>query len=194
MGYSGNHTPPGKAGQQPVPSVACRTERSGPRSVHREYVGRVIEPRKPFLRGSRRRLTSGRQHFKAAMTWQRSPPGSKSRACRQRIPQELGRPCHFRRQQRGWGSHEPKNPGPEMECRHSWEIRRIGTRVVPPNEGNEARRDGWQGVGAARSSDEGGEPIRGTRRSQGAAGTRNRWRERWRERRFSAPSQRNNNG
>ena len=194
MGYSGNHTPPGKAGQQPVPSVACRTERSGPRSVHREYVGRVTEPRKPLHRGSRRRLTSGRQHFKAAMTWPRSPPGSKSRACRHRILQELGSPCHFRRQQRGWGSHEPNNPGPGMECRHSRERRIMGTRAVPPNEGNEARRDGWQGVGATRSSCEGGEPIRGIHWSQGVAGTRNRWRERCRGIQAPPASLRNNNG
>ena len=36
-------------------------------------------------------------------------------------------------------------------------------RVVSPNEGNEVRREGRTGVGASRSTDESGEPFRGTR-------------------------------
>jgi hypothetical protein len=42
------------------------------------------------------------------------------------------------------------------------------------------KREGRREVGGARSSDEGGEPTRGTRRSEGAPGTRNRTRERCR--------------
>jgi hypothetical protein len=52
-------------------------------------------------------------------------------------------------------------------------------RVVPPSEGNEARRDGRREVGAPHGTEEAGEP-RGTLWRDGGAGTRNRWRERWR--------------
>ena len=45
-------------------------------------------------------------------------------------------------------------------------------RVVPSAETTRGRRDGRQGVGAAHSSREGGEPFRGTRWSQGAARSR----------------------
>ena len=51
--------------------------------------------------------------------------------------------------------------------------------MVPPSEGNEARREGRQGVGAPHSTDEAGEPARGTPWREGGAGSWNRWRERW---------------
>ena len=53
-------------------------------------------------------------------------------------------------------------------------------RLVPPSEGNEARREGRQDVGALRSTDDAGEPTRGTLRREGRAGQRNRWRARCR--------------
>jgi len=49
---------------------------------------------------------------------------------------------------------------------------------VPPSEGNEARRDGRREVAAPHRTDEAGEPTQGTRRREGGAGERNRWRER----------------
>lgn len=57
-----------------------------------------------------------------------------------------------------------------MEGCRSVQERTIEHAMVLPNEGNEARQEEWQGVGAARSSREGGEPIRGTHWSEGAAG------------------------
>ena len=42
--------------------------------------------------------------------------------------------------------------------------------TVPPSEGNEARREGRQGVGAPHSTAEAGEPTRGTRWREGEAG------------------------
>ncbi len=53
-------------------------------------------------------------------------------------------------------------------------------RLVPLSEGNEATREGRLDVGALRSTDEAGEPTRGTLRREGRAGQRNRWRARCR--------------
>ena len=111
-GYSGNDTPPGKAGQQPVPSVACRTEQSEPRSVHRECAGRVIEPRKSFHRRSRRRLTSGRQHFKAAMTWQRSPTGVQEQGMQTEDPPGTWETLTFPLSEQWLGKPRTKQPRP----------------------------------------------------------------------------------
>ncbi len=54
-----------------------------------------------------------------------------------------------------------------------------GTVVVPPSEGNEARRDEWREVGALHSTCEFGEPVpRGPGGGKAAPGAWNRWRER----------------
>jgi len=50
--------------------------------------------------------------------------------------------------------------------------------VIPRNEGNEVKRDERRGVGALHSTDEAGEPARGTPWRKGRAGRENRWRER----------------
>jgi hypothetical protein len=60
---------------------------------------------------------------------------------------------------------------PERPCG----LRRSGTRQQGRTEATE---EGQQGVGARRSTDEAGEPTRGTRWREGRAGTRNRWKER----------------
>src|SRR4051794_18850648 len=41
--------------------------------------------------------------------------------------------------------------------------------VVSPSEGNEVRREGRTGVGAPHTTEEAGEPFRGTRRREGGA-------------------------
>jgi len=70
-----------------------------------------------------------------------------------------------------------------------------GTRtMVSPNEGDEVRRDGRQGVGASHSSEEVGELDRRTPRSQGDAVSNDRWRETWRVHRNPWTCPRNNNG
>ena len=45
----------------------------------------------------------------------------------------------------------------EAPCRAAHRSERTGTHVVPPNEGNEVRRDGRQGFGASHSTVEAGE-------------------------------------
>lgn len=67
-------------------------------------------------------------------------------------------------------------------------------RVVSRSEGNEAKRDGRQEVGAPNMTDEAGEPTQGTPRRKGGAGLWNRRRERPWERRVPQASQRNCNG
>ena len=67
-------------------------------------------------------------------------------------------------------------------------------RLVPPSEGNEARRKGRQEVGALHCTCEAGEPSRGTRRRERGAGQRNRWRERCRGNRAPSASPRNCSG
>ena len=66
--------------------------------------------------------------------------------------------------------------------------------MVSPNEGNEVRREGRQGVGASHSNDEAGELDRGTPRSEGDAVSTDRWRETWRVHRNPWTCPRNNNG
>ena len=115
------------------------------RSVHRECAGRVIEPRNRG-RGSRRCSTSGRHHPGARRHHTRVPPGSESGAC-----MHWGSPGTWETL-----SSPPRNPnggagdstGPCLAAlgRASGRISRRS--AVSEGEGNEARGDGWQGVGA----------------------------------------------
>jgi len=81
-------------------------------------------------------------------------PGSQSRACTRRIPQEPGRPRSL----------HAKRPAADRYP-NSAQARRVprtcmvsGRSVVPLTEGNEATREGYRGVGASRSTEETGEP------------------------------------
>ena len=66
-----------------------------------------------------------------------------------------------------------------------------GAAAVPRSEGNEATREGWQEVGVLYSTNEAGEPTRGTPWREGGTGTRERSGERWRRHRAPQPYQRN---
>jgi hypothetical protein len=82
---------PARQGWQPVGTECCVDEgRPRPRSVHRERVGRVIEPRKVSYCGSRRSANHGRQHRCAAKPGTAVPPGSESGACTQGSTRNLG--------------------------------------------------------------------------------------------------------
>jgi hypothetical protein len=57
-------------------------------------------------------------------------------------------------------------PGDQLQARgrrirRPWE-RNADATGIPPSEGNEVRRDGWRGFGASHSTDDAGEPTRGT--------------------------------
>ena len=66
-----------------------------------------------------------------------------------------------------------------------------GVAAVPPSEGNEVTRKGRQEVGVLYSTEEAGEPTRGTPWREEGTGTRERSGERWRRHRAPEPYQRN---
>jgi hypothetical protein len=84
-----------------------------------------------------------------------------------RVPQEPGRPNRLHRNVR-LGDRNNNPPEPPVARRDRREQTTAHT-VVSPSEGNEARRKGRLGVGASHSTDEAGEPFRGTRRREGDA-------------------------
>ena len=84
-----------------------------------------------------------------------------------RVPQEPGRPDRLHRNPR-LGNRVTNSPMPTIARRDRWEQTTTRT-VVSPSEGNEARRDGRRGVGASHSTDEAGEPLRGTPWREGDA-------------------------
>jgi hypothetical protein len=102
-------------------------------------------------------------------------------------PQRLGATAH-----RGLrAGHEHAGPPGTWETRAS----PPSTMAVPLSEGTTgAKRDGRSGVGAPHCTEEAGTAARATLRRDGGAGSRNRWRERWRRVRAPKLSQRNLNG
>src|SRR5258708_3946281 len=75
------------------------------------------------------------------------PPGSENRARSRRSPRNLGGPSIFSAMTRR------EVPGDQLQARGR-RIRRPRERNtdatgIPPSEGDEARRDGWWGVGAS---------------------------------------------
>ena len=102
----------------------------------------------------------------------RSRRGRRTGRMVKRVPQERGRLWQLLEEDR-IGATGTANSG--VTRRHGvW--RRTGTKLrrskVSPNEGNEVRRNGCQGVAASHSTDEPGEPSRGTLRREGGATSR----------------------
>src|SRR5918995_1669242 len=98
----------------------------------------------------------------------RDPAGVGEQDTFTRVPQEPGRPRRLH------GTSRLEIPGHQLRAcggrpRRPRE-RNAGATVVPPSEGNEARRDGRQGVGAPRTTWDAGEPTRGTPSREGGAG------------------------
>src|SRR3954452_2283160 len=84
------------------------------------------------------------------------------------FPRNLGGPVIFPADSRR------EVPGDQLQARDRrirWpRERNSGAAGIPPSEGNEARRDGRRGFGASHSTDEAGEPTRGTPRREGGDG------------------------
>jgi hypothetical protein len=79
------------------------------------------------------------------MAWRpRSYRGPRTGHRDTRVAQEPGRPCHSHRQFR-LGNRNINSPEPTAVRLDRWEQNQA-LRVVSPSEGNEARRDGRQGV------------------------------------------------
>jgi hypothetical protein len=95
-----------------------------------------------------------------------------------RFIQEPGRPERFHGS-RPVGDTGIISPGSERGARPGSGSESKTRSMVPPSEGNEARREERWGFGASHSTAEAGEPTQGTLWREGDAGTRNRRRERW---------------
>src|SRR3712207_104160 len=112
-------------------------------------------------------MTEGRV---TALQWPgvRDPAGVREQDTFTRVPQEPGRPRRLH------GKSRPELPGHQLQARgrrtRRPRERKPGATVVPPSEGNEARRNGRQGVGAPHTTDDAGEPTRGTPSREGGAG------------------------
>jgi len=61
------------------------------------------------------------------------------------VPQERGRSCHLRLNERPWESRS-QSPGPGIGVGSRGKYEMQAQWAVPPSEGNEVRRDGWQEV------------------------------------------------
>lgn len=186
--------PPGK-GWRPAGTECCVVRgRPRLRSVHRECAGRTSS----FEIVANLRGPTPCKSWKAAPKRRDAPPGAEA------SPESENAACAH------WGSpgtwevltspatSRTGHPVSVSRPVGPWRSTSMGAkkraRPVPPSEGNEARREGRQDVGAPRSTREAGEPTRGTRWREGGAGQRNRWRERCRGLGAPPASQRNCNG
>ena len=138
--------------------------RPPPRSVDSQIKRRVIEPRN-FLVVSPR-LGQSRGPRQAAYTWSHtSLPGhagvGEQGEWSRGILWELGRPCRLHRAGRTEIPAHQLRFDPRSRDRGRWGRTTVAA-VVSPSEGNEARRDGRQGVAVPHSTVEAGEPTRGT--------------------------------
>src|SRR3954465_8670424 len=153
-----------------------------------------MEPRNEETRGSRRCHSNARPRRGAAIGLASAvPPGSENRARSPRGSPGTWEAPPSSRQTPG-GRYRVTNSRPMADASggHGSETRmRPGYR---PREGNEARRDGWRGVGASNSTFEAGEPTLGTPWREGGAGPGDRRRDRCRGHRAPTPSQQDDSG
>src|SRR3954453_17835916 len=105
----------------------------------------------------------------------RDPAGVEEQGTLTGVPQEPGRPLRLLGKSRR--EHRVTNSRPVAGCTRRPRERTAGATGIPPNEGNEVRREGGRGFGASNSTYEAGEPPRGTPRREGGAGPRGRRRE-----------------
>ena len=121
-------------------------------------MGRVIEPRKHLVVGADAIRASEGSTQRSQWPDQRVPPGSMSRARTQGFPRNLGDPAVSADNMSGEGNHikrtQARRGVPLPKGANTWH------GAVPHTEGNEGTREDRPEVGAARSSDESGEPGR----------------------------------
>ena len=161
------------------------------RSVDSEWAGRVIEPRNLWgIAGVDVVQMAEDNTESAAVAERKGPAGVEEQGtCILGFSRNLGGPV-VSVSESGLGI--PVNnsrPAAVASCGCGNEAQ--GAATVPWREGNGATRKGRQEGGVLRSTDEVGEPARGTLRREGSTGTRARSGERWRRHRAPEPYQRN---
>jgi hypothetical protein len=155
------------------------------RSVHRER-----EAMRWSLERKSRPSLRGPESLESSTVWigdddvdvssckrRRSRRGQRASAHAHGGTRKPGRPRRLHRER---GRDEPLITSRRCERVRDCSERTHVPTVIPRNEGNEVTREGRRGVGAPHSTDEAGEPTRGTpwREGKQGAGRENRWRER----------------
>ena len=167
----GGTIPPSKAGQRLEASLASGRATQG-RSVDSELAGRLLSPETKVIVVADAVLgAEGSTEASNGLT-PRHHRGRRTRHVGNEAPLEPGRPCRSPSRERD----SAKIPAQERYCQA---------------KDNEARQEKRQGVGAPHSTEEAGEPTRGTPWREGGAGSRNFRRERWSRPQARQPSQRN---
>ena len=189
---SRRETCPAQASDQPVSSVAWNEGDLGCEAYTESVQAMVVQPRNHCSVVRADTVPFGRRrHRRAEFARRRDLTGVRERGMHTRVPQEPGRSRRLQRKNRSGSRANLSRPrGAALRVSRSEEA---SARVVPPSEGNEARREGRREVGAPRSTREAREP-KGTSWREGGAGSRNCWRERWRGNQAPRPSQRNCSG
>ncbi len=123
-------------------------------------------------RGSRRRPNGGRQHRSAAVAERRGPAGVGEHGTLIVGPAGTWEVLLPPSMNRFGDSGENPWPAGGASCVCGSEAQGA---AVPRSEGNEAAREGRQEVGVLRSTEEAGEPPRGTPWREGSTGTRERF-------------------
>lgn len=189
---AGDRCLPSKADHRLESSVAWRPGNRRDEAYTESAWAVRLSPERPWC-GGRRRLPTGRLHPTGRMVWSVAPPGSKSRARARGLPRNLGGPALLREER--WKPDGRERSGATITRVRVMDGAKQRTQRSTARRGNETCRDERQEVRASRSTTETGEPeLAGTRRREGGAGTRNRWRARWKADQGHKPSQRNNSG
>jgi len=157
-------------------SESCAaSERSAPRSVDSECMGRVIEPREGLLAGADVVEKTEGSTDDAVMAWRR-----RSRRGRRAGHVHAGSPGTWESQsfphlqRAGRGNRRTQAPGWQRRvafCRRDETATQVRYRQAKDNE---ARREGRLGFGVSHSTDEPGEPTQGIPGRKGDTGSWNR--------------------
>ena len=160
----GSQSHPAKSGQQPEASLAWTGSNPRLRSVDSQCIGRVIESRNSYPIAGADAIYGAEGNTGASQGPDvAGPAGIEEQGMCTRVLQEPGSPCRLHAGKPEGGNRHSTPPGPSgRRCGPSGSgvtasARTGSAGVVRPSEGNEARAEGRQGVGASHSTGEAGE-------------------------------------
>lgn len=186
---AGHRRLPSKVDHQLEPSVAWRPGNRRDEA----YTGSVwavrLSPERPWC-GGRRRLPNGRLYPTGCMVWPVAPPGSENRARTRGLPRNLGGPSLLREER--WKPDGRDRSGVASACIRAMDEANNECNAVP-------RAEATRRVGTSDRTSErlvvplkpGNQNSLGLGGGKGSAGTRNRWRARWKAHQGHKLSQRN---